>query len=66
MEATNKQPGDVKQLVQVLEAGERYYEDSRKRIVVYWDGGAQRYRLAYQDSYPSYDKKCIEVVTIPW
>lgn len=58
-----KQPGDPEQLRRFVEAGERYYEESRLGIVVYWDEAANRYRIGYQSLYKS--ENTIEVVRIP-
>lgn len=58
-------PGDPKQLVLILEAGEKYYEQARKPIVVFWDTQANRYRLAYISLMNFADARFIEVVRIP-
>jgi hypothetical protein len=60
---STNQPGDPTQLAKMVEAVERYYESSRKGIIVYWDEKANRYRIDYTSQYKS--SNTIEVVRIP-
>lgn len=60
---SNNQPGDPDQLRRVIEAAERYYESSRKAIIVFWDEQANRYRLGYASLFDS--RNAIDVVRIP-
>jgi hypothetical protein len=57
------QPGDPEQLARVVQAAERFYENSRQGIVVYWDEMANRYRFGYQSQYRKMNTT--EVVRIP-
>jgi len=62
-QTSNSQPGSPEQLAKMVEAAERYYEESRKGIIVYWDNAADRYRIGYQSLYKPENN--IEVVRIP-
>lgn len=55
---------DSEQLKDVVEAGENYYEESRRAIIVYLDTTIKRFRLAYEHSYLKNENN-IEVVRIP-
>jgi hypothetical protein len=57
------QPGDPDQLAKVVLAAEKYYEESRRALVVFWDAAAERYRLDYEYRYDG--EGTIEVVRIP-
>jgi hypothetical protein len=57
------QPGDPKQLCQAVEAAEKYYEESRNPVIVYWDVVSNRYRIGH--TYYKYSDPEYEVVRIP-
>jgi hypothetical protein len=57
-------PGDPEELAKVIDAAERYYESTRKPIVVYWDDDAARYRMSYESLYKQTDTS-VEVVKFP-
>lgn len=57
------QPGDPEQLCRAVRAAERWYEETRRKVIVFWSETENRYSFNYQSDYDAKDS--LEVVRIP-